>query len=191
MYINSISSAPISKKAFSEYIPAKTADPESYQSNFSDVSISAEGQSRIERELQNMASAKASNELIDFRGREGQIRLGLIALGQNQISQWQEQGLELSEETILAAAATFNDAFQSMQALTGSDAGSFALNKHQIVMNSQNVPDWFVEEYQQQIEMMGASDTANAFKQGELYSVAEINKIQQQPMKQFLSVQYS
>lgn len=138
-----------------------------------------------------MASAKASNELIDFRGPEGQIRLGLMALGQDQISQWQEQGLELSEETILAAAATFNDAFQSMQALTGSDAGSFALNKRQIVMNSQNVPDWFVEEYQQQIEMMGASDAAKAFKQGELYSVAEINETRQQPMKKYLSVQYS
>lgn len=119
--------------------------------------------------------AGAGPQLIDFRGEEGLHRLGLMALGRNATEQWAERGLNLSDESIIAAGQAFQDAFkQNYEQNASSMAGSrIALNKHQIVMNHQEVPAWFKQEYENNLTAMGNPKMANAFAQGELAFISE------------------
>jgi len=134
------------------------------------VTISAGGRSALEREVQNIAEARDNHELVDLRGHDGQIRLGLMAIGQSAIQDWSSRGLELNEESILAAGEAFQNAFRENVKGNGSSmAGSaVALNRHQIIINSQAVPDWFVEEYEHTLSAMGDKALKTAFENGQL-----------------------
>lgn len=138
------------------------------------VSISEDGRSALAREMQHLAEAGDTQMLVDLRGRDGQLRLGLMALGQSSINEWSSKGMVLSEASILAAGEAFQSAFRENLAANGSSAAgsSIALNRHQIVMDSQTVPDWFVKEYERTLSAMGDSEVKRAFERGEMYVVS-------------------
>jgi hypothetical protein len=157
------------------------------------VDISEGGRLVLEREMRNIAEARDNQELIDFWGRDGQVRLGLMALGQSAINDWSSKGLELNEESILAAAEAFQSAFRKNLEENGpSTAGSsIALNRHQIVINSQAVPDWFVEEYQYALSLMGTSKVKSAFENGDTFYVSQPSVSSSEALSRYAAVNNS
>ncbi len=139
------------------------------------VDISEGGRLALEREMRNIAEARENHELIDFSGHAGKIRLGLIALRQSVVDDWSSKGLELSEQSILAAGEAFQDAFRKNLEENGSSTAgsSIVLNRHQIVINSQAVPDWFVEEYENTLSSMDNSKIRSAFENGEIFYISQ------------------
>ena len=139
-----------------------------------DVDISDEGHLALERERKNIADARDNQAFVDFRGRDGQLRLGLMALGKAAINGWSDKGLEVTDESILAAADAFQEAFrQSLEEHGSATAGAaIALNRHQVVINSQAVPGWFIEEYQNTLSSMGESGLKNSFAAGNRFFVS-------------------
>ena len=131
------------------------------------VTISEAAQTRFESALERVREANANHRILG--GYEGRIGIGLMAMGgEDQLERWAAQGLEIDEEAILAAADAFQNAFQ---AAMGEDSprGSVAINRYRIVMNAQEVPEWFVSEYRNMLSMMGDSETRRAFERGEVF----------------------
>ncbi len=139
------------------------------------VEISEIGRSVLEREVRNIAEVRDNQELIDLRGHNGKIRLGLMALGQPAMNDWLSKGLELDEKSILAAGEAFQSACRkNLEANGSSTAGSsISLNRHQIVINSQAVPDWFVDEYKNMLSSMDNSQVRSAFENGDTFYVSQ------------------
>ena len=157
------------------------------------VEISESGRSALEREMRNIAEARDNQVLMDLRGHEGNIRLGLMALGQFTMDDWSSKGLQLSEESVLAAAQAFQSASRANFEKNGlSTAGSsIALNKHQIVINSQAVPDWFVEEYVNTLSSMESSKLKSAFENGKTFYVSQPSSSNSDALRSYAEVQYN
>ena len=155
----------------SAVLTGKTLPPGNSGEN---VDISEDGRSVLEREMRNIAEARENQELVDLRGNDGKIRLGLWALGQSTVDDWSSKGLELNEESILAAGDAFQSAFRKNLEKNGSSTAgsSISLNRHQIVINSQAVPDWFVEEYEHTLASMASSQLKSAFENGDTFYVS-------------------
>lgn len=141
------------------------------------VDISEAARLASEHETRNIAEARKNQELIDLRGLDGKIRLGLMALGQSTVDDWSSRGLELEEESIIAAAEAFQSAFRENLEKNGSSTAdsSIALNRHQIVINSQAVPDWFVDEYEDTLSSMDNSQLKSAFENGDAFYVSQLS----------------
>ena len=154
------------------------------------VTISEGGRSALEREMQNIAEARDNQEFVDFRGHDGKIRLGLMALGQSTMDGWSSKGLEINEESILAAGEAFQNAFRKNLEENGSStAGSaIALNRHQIIINSQAVPDWFVKEYENTLSSMGDSKLKTAFENGDLFHISQPSASSSEALSRYAEV---
>lgn len=157
------------------------------------VDISEGGRSALELEMRNIAEAQDNQKLIDLRGDDGKLRLGLMALGQSVMGGWSSKGLELNKESILAAAEEFQNAFRKNLEESGpSTAGSsIALNRHQIVINSQAVPDWFVEEYKNTILSMDNSKLKNAFENGDTFYISQPSVSSFEAFNRYTAVKHS
>ena len=125
------------------------------------INISDAARSKMLQEL-------SSGEMVDFTGEDGAYKKGLMALGSETIQGWKDQGLDISDEAIIAAGEAFQKGFSQIVAQNGdATAGSsLALNKHQIVINSQAVPDWFMQEYESTLAAMDDKAMKNAFEKG-------------------------
>lgn len=135
------------------------------------VNISDTGKQTLEDEIARLKKAFENGELVDLRSDAGQLHLGLMALGAGTVDAWSAKGLQLSEEAVLGAAKAFQDGFRAnFEQYDFSMAGSsVAINRHQIVMNSQSVPDWFVQEYQTALSIMDDPEIARAFQDGHTF----------------------
>ena len=125
------------------------------------INISDAARSKMLQEL-------SSGEMVDFTGEDGAYKKGLMALGSETIQGWKDQGLDISDEAIIAAGDAFQTGFSQIVAQNGdATAGSsLALNKHQIMINSQAVPDWFMQEYESTLAAMDDKAMKNAFEKG-------------------------
>ena len=140
-------------------LPSAASNPETSNEI---VTISDEAKSRFEGAL---GQVSGSSQL--HGGYEGMIGLGLMALGgQDQLDQWRDQGLEITEETVLAAAKEFQDGFKEFMDKRESSAQGLTLNRHQMVMNAQNTPEWFKDEYSNLLSMMEDGEAKKAFEEG-------------------------
>lgn len=157
-----------------------------------DVDISEDGRSALEREMRNIAEARENQEFVDFRGRDGKIRLGLWALGQSTVDDWSSKGLELNEESILAAGEAFQSAFRKNLEENGSSTAgsSIALDRHQIIINSQAVPDWFVEEYKHTLSSMDNSKLKSAFENGDTFYVSRPSASSSESLSRYAAVSH-
>lgn len=120
----------------------------------------------------DMLDEMRSGQFMDFTGDNGPYKLGLMALGSSTINDWSAKGLELSDEAVIAAGEAFNDGFKSMVEVSGasmSESGGLTLNKYQIVMNAQKVPDWFTSEYETVLSSMENKEAKAAFEKGDLF----------------------
>lgn len=157
------------------------------------VDVSESGRLALEREMENIAQARENNEFVDFRGHDGKIRLGLFALGKSTIDDWSAKGLELTEKSVLAAAEAYQDASRKIFDENGSStAGSgMVLNRHQIIIESQAVPDWFMEEYESTLLSMDNSKVKDAFENGDTFFVSHPSVSNSEALSRYADVKHS
>lgn len=159
----------------------------------SNVDISESGRLALEREMENIAQARENNEFVDFRGHDGKIRLGLFALGKSAIDDWSAKGLELTEKSVLAAAEAYQDASRKIFDEDGSSTvgSGMVLNRHQIIIESQSVPDWFMEEYDSTLSSMGDNTVTRAFKNGDTFYVSQPSTSNSEALSRYADVKYN
>lgn len=93
--------------------------------------------------------------------------LGMLVLGgEKAIDEWEKRGLIITDETLQAAYEVFNDAFRDS---VKNNTNGFGFNRHQIVANSQPVPEWFLVEQEAELAAMENKDARDAFMAGKLY----------------------
>lgn len=157
------------------------------------VDISERGRLALEREMQNIATARENQEFVDFRGHDGKIRLGLTAFGKAAMDGWSDKGLEIAKESILAATEAFQDAFRSNLEEHGSSTAGTAisLNRHQIVINSQAVPDWFLEEYKSALSSMGNIKLKSAFENGDTFFVSPPTALNFEALSRYAEIEHN
>ncbi len=128
------------------------------------VQISEAARSKMLQELK-------SGEFVNFTGENGPYKKGLMVLGKSTMDEWSAKGLDISDEAVIAAGKAFQDAFTKMVEESGSSlaGSSLAINKHQILINTQEVPDWFKQEYETVLSSMEDKEMKNAFEKGELF----------------------
>jgi len=137
-----------------------------FETNYSDtVQISEAGKSKVLEGIK-------SGGFIDFTGENGQYKKGLMmGLGVSTVQEWSAKGLDIADEAVIAAGKAFDNATKTMfgESGTSSAGSSLALNKHQIVINSQEVPNWFTQEYESVVSSMDNKEMKSAFEKGELF----------------------
>ncbi|MBE8717794.1 hypothetical protein C4F51_11425 [Cellvibrio sp. KB43] len=90
----------------------------------------------------------------------------LVLGGEKTIDEWEKRGLTITDETLQAAYEVFNDAFRDS---VKNKTNGFGFNRHQIVANSQPVPEWFLVEQEAELAAMENKDVRDAFMAGKLY----------------------
>ncbi|MBL4799344.1 MAG: hypothetical protein JKY50_18220, partial [Oleispira sp.] len=73
------------------------------------INISDAARSKMLQEL-------SSGEMVDFTGEDGAYKKGLMALGSETIQGWKDQGLDISDEAIIAAGEAFQKGFSQIVA---------------------------------------------------------------------------
>jgi len=134
------------------------------------VQISEAGRTKVIQEIKN-------GGFVDFTGENGLYKKGLMmGLGVSTVQEWSAKGLDISDEAVIAAGKAFQDGLTGLVEEYGSSLagkGGIALNKHQIVMNSQDVPDWFKQEYENVLSAMDNKEMKAAFERGELFFISK------------------
>ena len=134
------------------------------------VQISEAGRTKMVQEIKN-------GGFVDFTSENGLYKKGLMmGLGVSTVQEWSAKGLNISDEAVIAAGKAFQDGLTELVEEYGSSLagkGGIALNKHQIVMNSQDVPDWFKQEYENVLSAMDNKEMKAAFEKGELFFISK------------------
>lgn len=96
--------------------------------------------------------------------------LGTLVLGgEEQIREWENQGLTITYETYEKAFEVLNQSFR--EHMNNRNSSGVAFNRHQIVMSSQAVPEWFAQEQLNEIAALGNEHVRESFSAGEFYYV--------------------
>lgn len=129
--------------------------------------------SRLDDALSRISQAANSYPPQLVTGYDNRVLLGIMALGgEQQIEIWKAKGLEVTEEMILSASDTFQQAFQeSIDSDPGP--GSISINRHAVIMEMTDVPDWFIQEYEASLPHLDSA-TREAFQSGKLFNTAKI-----------------
>lgn len=161
-------------------------------SDRNDVNISKAGQARQSVDVMSSNSAGASGELelIDLRTREGKIQFGMGLIGQDRLNRWAEQGLDIDEAAAIAIAEAFQaGGRQALGNQGGETAGSsLVLNIHQLVMDSQAVPNWFGQEYDDYLAAIDDTSLKKAFEQGASSYASQANSINNQALNNYRAI---
>ena len=139
-------------------------------------SLPEDGSSSVSVKISEAANSKVwekTTGFTDIRTEDGMYRFGLVALGQSTIQEWSSKGMEFSDETVIAAGEALQQAMNEAFAGSSQAGTSVALNKHQIIINSQDVPDWFRQEFQNSLAALDNEEMKNAFKKGELAFISK------------------
>ncbi len=127
---------------------------------------------QISKEAKSLTLGEPINGgLVSITGEVGTYTLGRMALGINTMQEWSAKGLLISDDSIAAAGKAFQEAFSKAAEESGTSfAGSrVTLNKHQIMIDSQKVPDWFHREYEDMTSSLKDEEIKRAFESGELF----------------------
>ncbi|MGR9014365.1 MAG: hypothetical protein ACU83U_12035 [Gammaproteobacteria bacterium] len=101
-------------------------------------------------------------------GEDMVLGLGRVALGGNeQLKKWSEKGLDVSEDSLRLAFESLNQAMK--EHVRNPDSIGVAINRYQIVENSQAVPAWFKAEKADNLSMISDPAIKAAFQAGDLY----------------------
>jgi len=147
-----------------------------YLSSINNASLDGTDKQRFENAMQKIEQQFDAGQTnrINADLYENQLGIGIMALGGfEQVKTWREQGMELSEASILAAGKAFNDGFkqQLSESKNSPSALGVAINRHEIVKDNQTVPEWFLQEQQQLLDQMGQTAVRQAFERGALFHV--------------------
>ena len=108
-----------------------------------------------------------------LRGGIENIRtLGTLVLGgETQLKEWEAKGLVVTDETLRRAYDVLNESFKEHLENSRNQATSF--NRHQIIAASQEVPEWFLLEYKNELASIAQKDIRESFASGALYYLSE------------------
>jgi len=139
-------------------------------------------------QISDAAKAKMfqkTSDFVDVTGEHGMYKLGLMALGESTL-----QGLEVSNEAVIAAGKAFQDGFKGMVERSDSSlaGSSLALNKHQILINTQDVPEWFTREYENTLAVQTNKQMKDAFEKGELSYASKPSSSKNQALASYARV---
>ena len=144
-------------------------------------------------QISDAAKAKMfqkTSDFVDVTGEHGMYKLGLMALGESTLQEWSAKGLEVSNEAVIAAGKAFQDGFKSMVERSDSSlaGSSLALNKHQILINTQDVPEWFTREYENTLAVQTNKQMKDAFEKGELSYTSKPSSSKNQALASYARV---
>ncbi|WP_415884932.1 hypothetical protein ACMXYO_09725 [Neptuniibacter sp. QD37_6] len=117
-------------------------------------------------------------KIVSATDKQGLIELGRMAIGNNTLKAWESQGFEVSDEGLIAAAKAFQQGFKQIaDQLSNQTAGSsVSINKHQILIdNQQNLPQWFIDEYDYLLQNLSDDSHRSAFAQGDHFYAKTAN----------------
>lgn len=150
------------------------------------VDISLAGKARLNQTAGNIQQSSSTPTLVT--GHDALIGLGMVALGgEVQLDKWREQGLEITEDTLLMAAKTFQEGMKSVFEQVSPTSAGLSLNRYQIVTDAQDTPEWFGDEYRGNLLMMDDPKVRNAFAQGESYYLSLRNSVEIKAINQYES----
>lgn len=103
-------------------------------------------------------------------GKDNIHSLGILALGgKDQLQSWSGKGLEIADDTIEKAYNVWNQGFK--EAMENQGKPSLVLNRYDIVANSQQVPEWFLQERDLYINSITDAALKGSFETGAFYHV--------------------
>ncbi|MFT6902610.1 MAG: hypothetical protein ACJAXS_002826 [Colwellia sp.] len=157
------------------------------ENNKSDtVQISEAGRNKMIHEIK-------SGEFIDFTAENGPYKKGLIfGLGSSAVNEWSAKGLDISKEAVISAGKAFQEGFTQLSKEYGDSLGGkggISVNKHQVVINTQEVPDWFKQEYDSALSSMDNKDMIKAFEEGELFFISKPSSSSVNALASYASVE--
>lgn len=120
-------------------------------------------------------------------GYDNVLTLGRMALGNSQVDSWDATGLEITNETLEAAYEAFNQAFKASR--DSPLSGGFAINAHQIVMDHQAVPEWFLDEKEAHLKANEIPGAKAAFARGEYFHISVTDNISSRALKAYNETQ--
>ncbi len=92
-------------------------------------------------------------------------QLGRAFLGEEVLNDWQDKGLTITSAVFDGVLEAMNSGLRALE----GNAGYVALNKHEIVMNNQETPEWFVKEKQDIIASHPNPKVRESFSNGDLF----------------------
>lgn len=139
----------------------------------------------------NAVTLRQTPALIPVSGEEGLSHLGRITFGNRTIERWEKMGLSLSDAALTTAGKAFQQAFRENLEKNGASlaGSSVVINKHQIVISSQNVPVWFKEEYNHYLSTLDSPEIITAFRNGERFYSSQISPTVAQALSQYVQVE--
>lgn len=154
--------------------PTVNHSPVPAQSDTSNALDSAAGPAKASQD--RSLDVSNSGRIISTSTRQGLLKLGMMALGKSSIDDWSSKGLDLSAESLIAAAKAFQDGFKQIADKQGTKTAgsSVSINKHQIVINEQQqVPEWFIKEYDAALSIIDDPAHQEAFSKGALFFASQ------------------
>ena len=136
------------------------------------VNISETGRQNSEQALNRVDHAQP--KLLSLNSRADLLEFGATVLGgDSQIEKWRAKGLQISEQSIIQAAETFREGFQVLAQKGSPRSQGLSINNHLIVMNSQDTPEWFAEEYRNLLAATDDKEMSGAFQRGETFYLSK------------------
>lgn len=96
---------------------------------------------------------RSRSDLKIITGEDAQLSFGWIMLGKS-AEGWGEKVLELTKEAVMEAGRVLSEAFKEGSENSNGRLFSIALDRHAIVTGQQSVPDWFLEERKEELNVL-------------------------------------
>jgi len=120
------------------------------------------------KELEGNSSVENNHSSV---WKMGDHALGEMFFGKALLDEWANKGLQINEDTIQKAGQVFNEAFRAYINDPNKDHIGPSFDRHKLVADNQEVPDWFNDEHRQWLSHM-SSDTIKAFNTGSYYHLS-------------------
>lgn len=155
--------------------PIKSEQPSLADKNSTKAVDKVSFSQKLQKALDPNSKPKPQGQMIT--GDDMIIEWGIMILGgKEQIKNWEEKGLVITEDTYRAINDAFNKSSKEVFALQAKHPKrSFGatFNPYQIIQDNQTTPDWFHAEKEAFIQATGDPKAQAAFREGKHYLVSD------------------
>ncbi|MEJ2373011.1 MAG: hypothetical protein P8Y16_04350, partial [Sulfurimonas sp.] len=160
------------KKAEASIAAIKDMKSTTKSSHLEEIIQNKDEKTRIQEALQRIKKAENASPPELIQGYDLKIKFGMMALGgEKQIDMWKSKGLEITEKTLLEASKIYNAGFKALYDRGASPLGGVAYNHHKIVMNFQDTPKWFEDEFSTRLSQL-QEPIRKEYEQGALFYIS-------------------
>jgi hypothetical protein len=160
------------KKAEASIAVIKDMKSTTKSSHLEEIIQNKDEKTRIQEALQRIKKAENASPPELIQGYDLKIKFGMMALGgEKQIDMWKSKGLEITEKTLLEASKIYNAGFKALYDRGASPLGGVAYNHHKIVMNFQDTPKWFEDEFSTRLSQL-QEPIRKEYEQGALFYIS-------------------